>query len=80
MTADLHMCWREVADDPDFGGPTYQTLLFGGTVNHWYAEQVADEAERRRRHAFNEAFLQAQLRAVERVMRGSCADLGFPPA
>ena len=80
MTADLHMCWREVADDPDFGGPTYQTFLFGGTVNHWYAEQVADQAERRRRQAFNEEFLQTQLRAVERVMRGSYGDLGFPPA
>ena len=78
MTADLHMCWREADDDHDFGEPTYQTFLFGGTVNHWYAEHVADDAERGRRRAFNERFLQAQMRAVEGVMRGSYSELGFP--
>ena len=51
---------------------------FGGTVNRWYADHVADEAERTRRRAFNEAFLEAQMRAVERVMRDRCGDLGFP--
>ncbi|MFO0512836.1 MAG: hypothetical protein ACK51K_19480, partial [Gammaproteobacteria bacterium] len=78
MAARLYMAYRESAADDDLGEPSYQTFFFGGTVNRWYAEHAADAAERDRRRAFNEAFLEAQMRAVERVMRDPCGDLGFP--
>lgn len=78
MAARLYMAFRESAADDDLGEPSYQTFFFGGTVNRWYAEHAADAAERDRRRVFNEAFLEAQMRAVERVMRDPCGGLGFP--
>jgi hypothetical protein len=77
MKANLYMFFRENQCDTEEGEPSYQTFLFGGTINQWFAEHVADDDEKQRRRAFNEDFLQAQMRAVERVMRTSYADLGF---
>lgn len=79
MTAQLYMSFREATEDNDLGEPAYQTFFFGGTINQWYADHVADEAERAQRRAFNEGFLRAQMTAVERVMRDDFGDLGFPP-
>jgi hypothetical protein len=71
MKARLYMSFRKAKDDNDFGVPAYQTFLFGGTINQRYSAQSPSHK------ATNEAFLQAQLEAVEKVMQKDYPDLGF---
>lgn len=66
MKARIYMAYREVEYDNDLREPAYQTFLFGGTINDLYP----DKAE-------NERFLELQMEAVRKVMRGSYRDLGF---
>jgi hypothetical protein len=71
MKAKLYMAWREAPADNDLGAPAFQTFLFGGTINQRYSSTSAEQA------AINEAFLQAQIDAVVRVMKADFSDLGF---
>lgn len=72
MKANLYMCWREKKRDNDLGKTSYQTFLFGGTINQWYSQQSPEKKRE------NEAFLEEQLAAVRRVMvSDDFKDLGF---
>ena len=71
MKARLYMAWREASADNDLGVPAYQTFLFGGTINQRHSARSHAHREE------NEAFLAAQLEAVERVMRRDYPALGF---
>jgi hypothetical protein len=65
MRAEIYMAWVE-RHDRDLRERAYSTLIFGATVNADYP----DPAE-------NEAFMQAQLAAVRRVMEKSYGTSGF---
>lgn len=71
MKANLYMSYREKKRDNDLGKTSYQTFLFGGTVNQWYSAQSPSQAKE------NEAFLEEQMVAVRRVMTTDFPDLGF---
>lgn len=71
MKGRFHMAWREVPRDNDHDAPSYQTFMFGGTINKWWS------ATSPRHAADNDDFLKVQLDAVEKVMRASYPDLGF---
>jgi len=71
MKARLYMAYREKKRDNDLDAPSYQTFLFGGTINQYYSQQS------KQHEATNVQFLDAQLAAVEAVMRKDYADLGF---
>ncbi|MBM4777073.1 MAG: hypothetical protein GQE15_05155, partial [Archangiaceae bacterium] len=51
---------------------TWQTFLFCGTVNQWWAEKNGRFEE-------NEEFLQCQLEAVREVIKRDYPDLGYEP-
>ncbi len=71
MKAHLYMSFREKKRDNDLNTTSYQTFLFGGTINKHYSKRSDACAKE------NEAFLAEQLKAVERVMKKSYPDLGF---
>ena len=73
MKAKLYMTTRPNKRDNDLGTPSFQTFLFGGTINNWYSAK--SDAHRKE----NEAFLEVQMEAVRRVMKASYPDLGFDP-
>ena len=73
MQARLYMAFREVKNDNDLDNPTFQTFLFGGTINKFYSNKSPTHAKD------NADFLEAQMASVEQVMRQSYADLGFDP-
>jgi hypothetical protein len=66
MKARILMAYREVDHDEDLGEAAYQTFLFGGTI--WRDFPDAQK---------NERFLQAQMHAVEAVIRRHYPTLGF---
>lgn len=72
MKARLYMCARKVEHDAFKGQEVFQTFLFGGTVNNWWAEKNG-------RHEENDEFLECQLEAVREVIKTSYPDLGFDP-
>ncbi len=72
MKAVLYMCARKVEHADYSGEATWQTFLFGGTVNQWWAQQNQRPEE-------NEEFLQCQLEAVREVITSSYPTLGFDP-
>jgi hypothetical protein len=72
MKARLYMCARKVERDPYAGEAVWQTFLFGGTVNKWWARQGYGRTKE------NDDFLEAQLEAVRKVMLTSYPELGFP--
>lgn len=72
MKARLYMCARKVEHDPYAGEAVWQTFLFGGTVNQWWAA-------RNDRFEENEEFLACQCEAVREVITQSFPDLGFDP-
>jgi len=72
MKAVLYMSARKVEHADYSGEATWQTFLFGGTVNQWWAEQNDRREE-------NDEFLECQLEAVREVIKGSYPDLGFDP-
>jgi hypothetical protein len=65
MRAEIYLSWVE-RHDRDLRERAYSTLIFGATVNADYPDQ-----------AENEAFMQAQLAAVRRVIEKSYATSGF---
>lgn len=73
MAAKLYMSFRESCRDNDLSKPSYQTFLFGGTINKMYSA-ISPEHDKT-----NQEFLEAQMTSVEAVMRQSYKDLGFAP-
>lgn len=71
MKGRFNMCWREVPKDNDHEESTFQTFMFGGTINQWWS------AKSPQHRLDNEEFLKVQMAAVEKVMRKDYPDLGF---
>ena len=71
MKGRFHMAYREVPSDNDHDEATYQTFMFGGTINKWWSKKSHQHSED------NDAFLNVQMAAVEAVMRKDYPDLGF---
>jgi hypothetical protein len=67
MKAVIYMSWND-SHDRRSGEPTYQTYLFGGTINTGYRDRRE-----------NARFLELQLEAIRDVIRRSYPDLGFTP-
>lgn len=63
------MSFAAAEDTVDIGGPTYQTLIFGGTTRRDWPDA---QAGRR--------FLERQLEAVRDVIEKSYPRAGFAPA
>ena len=72
MKATLYMCARKVEHAEYSGQATWQTFLFGGTVNQWWAEK-------NRRFEENDEFLECQLEAVREVIKRDYPELGYEP-
>jgi hypothetical protein len=71
MRAELYACHTAAEKDRDLGGPVFRTLIFGGTVNDWWAAQAEERA------AHNDAFLALQMQTIRDLIAKRFSHLGF---